>query len=93
MMAGVDAEVVERIVAPLLDNARRYARARVTLGAAARDGAIVVAVADDGPGVDARRRATALFEPGVARRASTATAARGSGWRSRAGWPRRSGAT
>ena len=63
MMAGVDAEVVERIVAPLLDNARRYARARVTLSAVARDGAIVVTVADDGPGVEPEARAV-LFEPG-----------------------------
>ena len=31
MMAGVDAEVVERIVAPLIDNALRYARSRVVL--------------------------------------------------------------
>jgi signal transduction histidine kinase len=64
LMAGVDAEVVERIVAPLLDNARRYARARVSLSAVARDGALVVTVGDDGPGVapDAREL---LFEPGA----------------------------
>ena len=62
------------------------------LSAVARDGAIVVTVADDGPGVEPEARAV-LFEPGVRRRASTATAARGSAWRSRAGWPRRSGAT
>jgi len=63
MMAGVDGEVVERIVAPLLDNARRYARTRVVLSAAAHEGAIVVSVADDGPGVstDARDQ---VFEPG-----------------------------
>jgi signal transduction histidine kinase len=64
MMAGVDAEVVERIVAPLLDNARRYARARVILSAVARDGAIVVTVADDGPGVEPEAREV-LFEPGA----------------------------
>jgi len=63
MMAGVDAEVVERIVAPLIDNARRYARSRIVLSAAARDGAIVVSVADDGPGVDVDAREH-LFEPG-----------------------------
>jgi signal transduction histidine kinase len=63
MMAGVDAEVVERIVAPLLDNARRYARSRVVLSALARDGAIMVTVADDGPGVAADTREL-LFEPG-----------------------------
>jgi signal transduction histidine kinase len=63
MMAGVDAEVVERIVAPLIDNARRYASSRIVLSAASRDGAIVVRVADDGPGVDADAREH-VFEPG-----------------------------
>ena len=63
MMAGVDAEVVERIVAPLIDNALRYARSRVLLSAVARDGAIVVTVADDGPGVGAHAREL-VFEPG-----------------------------
>ncbi len=63
MMAGVDAEVVERIVAPLIDNALRYARSRILLSADAHDGAIVLSVADDGPGVgpDARDH---VFEPG-----------------------------
>ena len=63
MMAGVDAEVVERIVAPLIDNALRYARSHILLSAVAREGAIVLSVADDGPGVggEARER---VFEPG-----------------------------
>jgi signal transduction histidine kinase len=62
-MAGVDAEVVERIVAPLIDNALRYARSQILLSADARDGAIVLSVADDGPGIgdDAREH---VFEPG-----------------------------
>jgi signal transduction histidine kinase len=65
LMAGVDADIVERIVAPLLDNAGRFARSRVTLGAAADHGRVIVTVADDGPGVpdDAR---VAIFEPGTA---------------------------
>jgi two-component system heavy metal sensor histidine kinase CusS len=64
MMAGVDAEVVERIVAPLIDNAVRYARSRVVLSASSQGGSIVLSVADDGPGVavDAGER---VFEPGV----------------------------
>jgi signal transduction histidine kinase len=63
MMAGVDAEVVERIVAPLIDNALRYARSRILLSAVAREGAIVLSVADDGPGVGADAREH-VFEPG-----------------------------
>src|SRR3954470_765413 len=63
MMAGVDAEVVERIVAPLIDNALRYARSHILLSSVARDGAIVLSVADDGPGVGAEAREH-VFEPG-----------------------------
>jgi signal transduction histidine kinase len=63
LMAGVDGAVVERIVAPLLDNARRYAHSRVALGAE-RDGAgVVLTVTDDGPGVPADAREK-VFEPG-----------------------------
>jgi signal transduction histidine kinase len=65
LMAGVDEDIVERIVAPLLDNAGRFARSRVTLGAAADHGRVVVTVADDGPGVPDDARA-AIFEPGTA---------------------------
>jgi signal transduction histidine kinase len=61
--AGVDADVVERIVAPLLDNAARYARSRIVLSARAVNGAVVVTVADDGPGVPAEAREQ-IFEPG-----------------------------
>ena len=74
--AGVDAVVVERIVAPLLDNAGRYARSRVILGARADDGGVLVTIADDGPGVPAGER-EAIFEPGT--RASVANGHGGAG--------------
>jgi signal transduction histidine kinase len=63
LMAGVDAEVVDRIVAPLIDNAARHARARVTLSAARAGGRVIVSVRDDGPGVEAEDR-DLIFEPG-----------------------------
>jgi signal transduction histidine kinase len=76
MMAGVDAEVVERIVAPLIDNALRFARTRIVLSASADDGAVVLSVADDGPGVAANAR-DKVFEPGV--RAAGINGHRGAG--------------
>lgn len=63
LVVGVDAAVLERILAPLLDNARRYARtvARVDC---ARDAAMArIDVIDDGPGVPAGQ-AERIFEPG-----------------------------
>ena len=63
MIAGVDADVVERIVAPLLDNAGRYARSRVVLSAASATARSSSTVADDGPGVADGAR-DQLFEPG-----------------------------
>jgi signal transduction histidine kinase len=74
--AGVDAEVVERIVAPLIDNALRFARSRIVLSATADDGEIVLSVADDGPGVAVEAREQ-VFEPGV--RAAGLNGHRGAG--------------
>jgi signal transduction histidine kinase len=64
LTAGADAEVVERIVAPLLDNAARYARTEILLSAERRDGRVQLAVHDDGPGV-AAPGVEDVFEPGV----------------------------
>jgi signal transduction histidine kinase len=61
---GVDADVVERIVGPLLDNASRYARSRVTVEAVRAAGRVQVSVRDDGPGL-AADEAEDVFEPGV----------------------------
>jgi signal transduction histidine kinase len=63
-VAGVDAEVLARIVAPLVDNASRHARSRVVLTASEADGRVRVSVGDDGPGVPAAAR-NEIFEPGV----------------------------
>jgi signal transduction histidine kinase len=61
--AGVDAEVVERILAPLLQNAGRHAVRRVLLSAERDGAAVVVRVDDDGRGIEEGEH-DAVFEPG-----------------------------
>lgn len=61
--AGVTADVLARILTPLVGNAARYARGRVTVAAARVGHTVQVRVSDDGPGVPADFRA-AVFEPG-----------------------------
>jgi two-component system heavy metal sensor histidine kinase CusS len=58
---GADAEVVERVLSPLLENARRYAPPRIRVSADARG--VQLEVLDDGPGV-APGAEEAVFEPG-----------------------------
>ena len=60
----MDTEVVERVLAPMLENARRMARSRVVLRSLARGGGVSVLVIDDGPGVGTDTEAH-LFEPGA----------------------------
>ena len=60
---GADADIVERVIAPLLDNAGRYAASRVTIDARPAAGRVVVHVHDDGPGVPEGDE-EAIFEPG-----------------------------
>ncbi|MEO6201100.1 MAG: HAMP domain-containing sensor histidine kinase [Cryobacterium sp.] len=63
LQLGVPQSVAVRALAPLLDNAVRFARSRVTLSAQARGDRIEISVADDGAGfggADSDR----LFEPG-----------------------------
>lgn len=61
--AAAEDDVVQRILAPLLDNAVRFAHRRVDLAVRARDGFVVYEVSDDGPGVAAPDRER-IFEPG-----------------------------
>jgi signal transduction histidine kinase len=72
---GVDADLAERILQPVLENACRYASSRVRVTIARSDSTVVYDVADDGPGVAADERAR-IFEPGV-RGAAAATGANG----------------
>jgi two-component system, OmpR family, sensor kinase len=61
---GVDADLIERILNPLVENACRYGDSSVRVSVRADDGAVVFDVIDDGPGVDAAD-ADRIFEPGV----------------------------
>jgi signal transduction histidine kinase len=61
---GLDADIVERVVAPLLDNASRYATSLVTVDARRSNGQVEVRVHDDGPGV-APGDEEVIFAPGA----------------------------
>lgn len=60
---GVDAALLERILAPLLDNAARHSRSAVRIDAERNGGTVRMDVSDDGPGVPAEH-AERVFEPG-----------------------------
>ncbi|WP_030338184.1 sensor histidine kinase [Streptomyces sp. NRRL S-1022] len=61
--AGVAPALLERVLSPLLTNAARYARSRVTVSARRIPGAVRIDVVDDGPGVPETFR-DELFQPG-----------------------------
>jgi signal transduction histidine kinase len=63
-VAEGEPEVVRRALAPLVDNARRHARAHVRLELSASAGSVRLAVRDDGPGLDPALGERA-FEPGA----------------------------
>jgi signal transduction histidine kinase len=71
LRAGVDPDLLERLLQPLVDNACRYAETEVTIAVRADAGGVLYEIADDGPGVreDERER---IFEPAVRGSAGTA---------------------
>jgi signal transduction histidine kinase len=75
---GVDNEVAERVLAPLIENACRYGASSVTVGAERRDGAVLFVIRDDGPGV-APADCEKVFEPGWRSDAAAAAHAGGAG--------------
>jgi signal transduction histidine kinase len=63
LVAGVDAAVLQRLLAPVLDNAARYARTAVHVHGRRLAEGVVLTVDDDGPGV-AAGDVTRVFDPG-----------------------------
>lgn len=74
---GVETDVAERVLAPLIENACRYGTSAVTIGLEQRGGAVVFTVHDDGPGVPEHNREQ-IFEPGW-RNGADAAASHGAG--------------
>jgi len=64
LTAGVEAAVVERVLAPIIDNADRFATANVAIIGRRSSDSVLVDVSDDGPGVPPGND-NAIFEPGV----------------------------
>ncbi len=75
LRVGVERDLAERILQPIVENACRYARGRVDIVVAREAGRVVYVVTDDGPGVADDERA-AIFEPGVRGSAGRANGAR-----------------
>ncbi|MDX6479657.1 MAG: two-component system, OmpR family, sensor kinase [Gaiellaceae bacterium] len=63
-LVGLDGDLAERIVQPVLENACRYAAQAVSVEAEHEGRHCVLRVRDDGPGVAAEERER-IFEPGV----------------------------
>ncbi len=75
---GVDRDLAERILQPVLENACRYGASSIHVGISRENSRIVYTVEDDGPGV-ADDEADRIFEPGVRGRAPRAGDGKGAG--------------
>src|SRR5207248_7509971 len=80
-----DAGITTQILVPIVENALRYGRSRVSLQYAHEGGTVVFRVVDDGPGVGADEADT-IFDPGVRGSSSDARREPASAFRSRGGW-------
>jgi signal transduction histidine kinase len=75
---GIDADLAERILQPVLENACRYGSAHVHVSIERQDSTIRYVVADDGPGVSPEEQES-IFEPGVRGRVGEADGPDGAG--------------
>jgi signal transduction histidine kinase len=64
LRVGVDPDLVERILHPVIENACHYGAGDVRISIARADGEIWFQIDDEGPGVTEEER-TRIFEPGV----------------------------
>lgn len=76
--AGADPDVTERILAPLLENAARFARTSVIIEVGRSGSVVFLDVRDDGDGIPADCL-NAVFEPGVSSRPPDETEHDGAG--------------
>jgi signal transduction histidine kinase len=78
VVAGVDGDLLERVLSPLLENACRHAEHAIRVDIAQVDSVIEIAVQDDGNGVVAAERER-IFEPGYRARDAAADGGRSRG--------------
>ena len=64
MRVGVERDLAERILQPVLENACRYAKSTVNIDMERNGSTVRYAISDDGPGVAENERER-IFEPGV----------------------------
>ncbi len=64
LRVGVDADLAQRILQPVLENACRYGTSRVSISIGRESSSVVYAVDDDGAGVGSDEQER-IFEPGV----------------------------
>jgi signal transduction histidine kinase len=60
---GVDGDLAERVLQPVVENACRYSRASVEVGIARQNADVIYRISDDGPGVSPDE-CEQIFEPG-----------------------------
>jgi signal transduction histidine kinase len=75
---GLDPDLAERILQPIVENACRYGSSRVRVNLTRENSTVVFAIEDDGPGVADDEREL-IFEPGVRGSAQGANGNAGAG--------------
>jgi signal transduction histidine kinase len=78
LRVGVDQDLAERILQPILENACRYGTSSVSLSISRQSSSVRYEIGDDGPGVAPDEREH-IFEPGVRGLAGVADGPDGSG--------------